>query len=102
MEVEIKEIFMKQKLKQIEYVIFLQEQFVDDLEMRDLLRLVEEQIEEVRFIIEKVDKEEKVLFEVLEFEVVEEILVKEIEYKIDEIDAFFIMVIDDVQVLEIF
>lgn len=102
MEVEIKEIFMKQKLKQIEYVIFLQEQFVDDLEMRDLLRLVEEQIEEVRFIIEKVDKEEKVLFEVLEFEVVEEILVKEIEYKRDEIDAFFIMVIDDVQVLEIF
>lgn len=102
MEVEIKEIFMKQKLKQIEYVIFLQEQFVDDLEMRDLLRLVEEQIEEVRFIIEKVDKEEKVLFEVLEFEVVEEILVKEIEYKMDEIDAFFIMVIDDVQVLEIF
>lgn len=102
MEVEIKEIFMKQKLKQIEYVIFLQEQFVDDLEMRDLLRLVEEQIEEVRFIIEKVDKEEKVLFEVLEFEVVEEILVKEIEYKTDEIDAFFIMVIDDVQVLEIF
>lgn len=102
MEVEIKEIFMKQKLKQIEYVIFLQEQFVDDLEMRDLLRLVEEQIEEVRFIFEKVDKEEKVLFEVLEFEVVEEILVKEIEYKMDEIDAFFIMVIDDVQVLEIF
>lgn len=102
MEVEIKEIFMKQKLKQIEYVIFLQEQFVDDLEMRDLLRLVEEQIEEVRFIIEKVDKEEKVLFEVLEFEVVEEILVKEIEYKTDEIDVFFIMVIDDVQVLEIF
>lgn len=102
MEVEIKEIFMKQKLKQIEYVIFLQEQFVDDLEMRDLLRLVEEQIEEVRFIIEKVDKEEKVLFEVLEFEVVEEILVKEIEYKMDEIDVFFIMVIDDVQVLEIF
>lgn len=102
MEVEIKEIFMKQKLKQIEYVIFLQEQFVDDLEMRDLLRLVEEQIEEVRFIIEKVDKEEKVLFEVLEFEVVEEILVKEIEYKMDERDAFFIMVIDDVQVLEIF
>lgn len=102
MEVEIKEIFMKQKLKQIEYVIFLQEQFVDDLEMRDLLRLVEEQIEEVRFIIEKVDKEEKVLFEVLEFEVVEEILVEEIEYKMDEIDVFFIMVIDDVQVLEIF
>lgn len=102
MEVEIKEIFMKQKLKQIEYVIFLQEQFVDDLEMRDLLWLVEEQIEEVRFIIEKVDKEEKVLFEVLEFEVVEEILVKEIEYKMDEIDVFFIMVIDDVQVLEIF
>lgn len=102
MEVEIKEIFMKQKLKQIEYVIFLQEQFVDDLEMRDLLWLVEEQIEEVRFIIEKVDKEEKVLFEVLEFEVVEEILVKEIEYKTDEIDVFFIMVIDDVQVLEIF
>lgn len=102
MEVEIKEIFMKQKLKQIEYVIFLQEQFVDDLEMRDLLRLVEEQIEEVRFIIEKVDKEEKVLFEVLVFEVVEEILVKEIEYKMDEIDVFFIMVIDDVQVLEIF
>lgn len=102
MEVEIKEIFMKQKLKQIEYVIFLQEQFVDDLEMRDLLRLVEEQIEEVRFIIEKVDKEEKVLFEVLEFEVVEEILIKEIEYKTDEIDAFFITVIDDVQVLEIF
>lgn len=102
MEVEIKEIFMKQKLKQIEYVIFLQEQFVDDLEMKDLLWLVEEQIEEVRFIIEKVDKEEKVLFEVLEFEVVEEILVKEIEYKMDEIDVFFIMVIDDVQVLEIF
>lgn len=100
MEVEIKETFMKQKPKQTEYVIPLQEQSVDDLEMRDLPRPAEEQIEEVRPTIEKVDKEEKVPSEVSESEVVEETPVKETEYKTDETDASFTMVIDDAQVSE--
>lgn len=97
MEVEIKETFMKQKPKQTEYVIPLQEQSVDDSEMRDLPRPAEEQIEEV---IEKVEKEEKVPSEVSESVVVEETPVKETEYKTDETDASFTMVIDDAQVSE--
>lgn len=97
MEVEIKETFMKQKPKQTEYVIPLQEQSVDDSKMRDLPRPAEEQIEEVRPTIEKVEKEEKVPSEVSESVVVEETPVKETEYKTD---ASFTMVIDDKQVSE--
>ena len=101
MEVEIKETFMKQKPKQTEYVIPLQEQPMEETEIRDLPRPTEEQIEEIRPTIEMVDKEETVPSEVSESVVLEETPIAETEYKRDETDASFTMVIDDAQVTEV-